>query len=72
MSSKTYQVVVSMTISSDKNEVEKKQIDFGKLNDDQVKGLADLFSMMAANVEYIKKLAPQFERIDKNKPSYLQ
>ena len=61
-----------MTISSDKNEVETKNIDFGKLNDDQVKGLADLFSMMAANVEYIKKLAPQFERIDKNKPNYLQ
>ena len=72
MSSKTYQVVVSMIISSDKNEVETKNIDFGKLNDDQVKGLADLFSMMAANVEYIKKLAPQFERIDKNKPNYLQ
>lgn len=61
-----------MTISSDQNEVETKRIDFGKLNDDQVKGLADLFSMMAANVEYIKKLAPQFEKLDKSRPGYLQ
>ena len=72
MSGRTYEVVVSMTISSEQHEVETKKIDFGKLNDDQVKGLAELFSMMASNIEYLKKLAPQFEKIDKSRPGYLQ
>lgn len=61
-----------MTITSDRNEIDRKDIDFGKLDDQQVKGLADLFSAMAANIEYIKKLAPQFEKIDKSRPGYLQ
>ena len=68
-----YDVVVSMEISSAEGAtVDSKRIDFGKLKDDQVKGLTDVFSMMAANIEYLKKLAPQFERMDKSKPPYLQ
>jgi len=68
-----YDVVVSMEISSaEGSKVDSKRIDFGKLREEQVKGLTDLFSMMAANVEYLKKLAPQFEKLDKAKPPYLQ
>jgi len=67
-----YDVVVSMEISNEKgSQVDSKRIDFGKLKEDQVKGLTDVFSMMAANIEYLKKLAPQFERMDKSKPQYL-
>ncbi len=67
-----YDVVVSMEISRENGDtVDSKRIDFGKLKEDQVKGLTDIFSMMAANIEYLKKLAPQFERMDKSKPQYL-
>jgi len=67
-----YDVVVSMEISRDNGvAVDSKRIDFGKLKEDQVRGLTDIFSMMAANIEYLKKLAPQFERMDKSKPQYL-
>jgi hypothetical protein len=66
-------VVVTMMITDTTGkEVESKKIDFGKLKRDQVKGLADLFSMMSSNVEYIKKLEPQYERLDKSKPPYLR
>ncbi len=61
-----------MSVSKDGAEVDKKRVNFGKLKEAQVKGLADLFSMMAANIEYIKALAPQFERLDKTRPEYLQ
>jgi len=68
-----YDVVVSMEISRDNGlNVDSKRIDFGRLKEDQVKGLTDIFSMMAANVEYLKKLTPQFEKMDKSKPAYLQ
>jgi Zn-finger domain-containing protein len=67
-----FDVVVSMEISRENGDtVDSKRIDFGKLKEDQVKGLTDIFSMMAANIEYLKKLAPQFERMDKSKPQYL-
>ena len=61
-----------MQISKDGREVDRKKLDFSKLKEAQVKGLADLFSMMSANIEYIKSLTPQFEKLDKSKPSYLQ
>lgn len=61
-----------MRVSKDGKSVETKDVDFGILKKSQVRGLTDLFSMMAANVEYIKKLAPQFEKLDKSKPAYLQ
>lgn len=68
-----YDVVVSMEVSSVEGmRVDSKRIEFGKLKEDQVKGLTDIFSMMAANVEYLKKLTPQFEKMDKSKPLYLQ
>jgi Zn-finger domain-containing protein len=71
--SEIFGVVVTMMITDDSGkEVDSKKIDFGKLKRDQVKGLADLFSMMSTNMEYIKKLQPQFERIDKSKPPYLR
>jgi hypothetical protein len=63
-------VVVSMKISREGKEVETKTIDFGKMGEDQLKGLTELFSMMASNIETIKKLEPQFEKLDKSKPSY--
>jgi hypothetical protein len=72
-SADVFEVVVSMIITdSSGKEADSKKIDFGKLKRDQVKGLADLFSMMASNVEYIKKLEPQYERLDKSKPPYLR
>jgi Zn-finger domain-containing protein len=61
-----------MQISKKGREVETKRVDLGELKEDQVKGLADLFSMLAANVEYIKKLTPQFEKLGRSKPGYLQ
>jgi Zn-finger domain-containing protein len=68
-----YDVIVTMEITRGSGErIDSKKIDFGKLKEDQVKGLTDLFSMMAANIEYLKKLAPQFERLDKSKPGYLK
>ncbi|MGI0091293.1 MAG: hypothetical protein ACREBS_06250 [Nitrososphaerales archaeon] len=67
-----YDVEVAMKVSKSGKEIETKRVNFGKLKEAQVKGLADLFSMMAANVEYIKKLTPQFEKLDKSKPAYLQ
>ena len=71
--SEVYEVVVAMKITdSSGKEVDSKTIDFGKLKKDQVKGLADLFAMMASNVEYIKKLEPQYEKLDKSKPAYLR
>jgi len=68
----TYNVDVVMQISKDGKEIEEKKVNFGELKEAQVKGLADLFAMMAQNVEYIKKLTPQFEKLDKSKPAYLQ
>jgi hypothetical protein len=68
----SYDVVVTMEISKSGRDVDRKKVDFGKLKEAQVKGLADLFSMMSANIEYIKGLTPQFEKLDKSKPAYLQ
>jgi hypothetical protein len=71
-SGELFQVVITMQISKRGREVESKRVDLGELKEDQVKGLADLFSMLAANVEYIKKLTPQFEKLGRSKPGYLQ
>ncbi len=65
-----FDVVVTMSITKEGKEVETKKIDFGRVREDQLKGLTDLFSMMASNVEAIRKLEPQYERLDKSKPSY--
>ncbi len=54
-----------MKISKHDREVETKNIDFGILKESQVKGLTDLFSMMAANIEY-------FEKLEKGKANYLE
>lgn len=71
-SSEVFGVVVSMQITDmSGKEVDSKKIDFGKLKLDQVRGLTDLFSMMASNIEYIKKLEPQYEKLGKSKPAYL-
>ncbi len=67
-----YSVEVSMRVSKYGRNVETKTIDFGKLKEAQVRGLTDLFAMLAANIEYIKKLTPQFEKLDRSKPDYLQ
>ena len=67
-----YTVQVSMNISKKGQTVETKKIDFGHLREAHVRGLTDLFTVLAQNVEYIKKLAPQFEKLDKSKPGYLQ
>ena len=68
----SYDVIVTMQISKGGKDVDRKNVDFGKLKEAQVRGLTDLFTMMSSNIEYIKSLAPQFEKIDKSKPSYLQ
>ena len=68
----TFSVEVVMAVSKDGKEVDKKRVDFGKLKGAQVRGLADLFAMMSANIEYIKALTPQFEKLDRTRPEYLQ
>ncbi len=68
----TYDVTVTMQISKGGRDVDRKKMDFGKLKEAQVKGLADVFAMMSANIEYLKSLTPQFEKLDKSKPEYLQ
>jgi hypothetical protein len=66
-------VVVSMKITNDQGEeVDSKTIDFGKLRSDQLKGLTDVFAMMASNIEYIRKLAPQYEKVGSTVPPYLR
>ena len=71
--SSAFGVVVTMMITDDTGkDVDSKKIDFGKLKLDQVRGLTELFSMMASNIEYIKKLEPLYEKLDKNKPAYLR
>ena len=65
-------VVVTMKITSEEGaELESKTVDFGKMREDQLKGLTDLFSMMASNVEYIRKLSPQYEKVGNTAPPYL-
>jgi hypothetical protein len=72
-SSELFHVKVSMDISKESGEkLDSKVIDFGLLKADQLRGLADIFSMMAANIEYLKKLSPQFEKMDGSIPSYLR
>ena len=66
-----FEVSVSMHIKKDGKEIESKNVDFGKMREDQLKGLTDLFSMIASNVEYIRNLAPQYEKIGNSKPSYV-
>ncbi len=66
-------VVVTMKISdTEGKEVDSKTVDFGSLRADQLKGLTDLFSMMASNVEYIRKLSPQYEKLENSSPPYLR
>jgi hypothetical protein len=72
MEEESFTVEVVMSVSKDGAEVDKKRVNFGKLKEAQVKGLADLFSMMSANIEYIKALTPQFEKLDRTRPEYLQ
>jgi hypothetical protein len=67
-----FRVKVSMIISNEREEhVDSKTVDFGSLKLDQLRGLTDLFSALASNVEYIKKLAPQYERLSNSAPPYL-
>jgi hypothetical protein len=72
-SKEIFRVTVSMNIKNENDkEVDSRTIDFGKMNGDQLKGLTDLFSMMASNVEYIRKLAPQYEKLGSSVPPYLR
>jgi hypothetical protein len=71
--STVFGVIVSMRVSNEQGEeVESKTVDFGKLREDQLKGLIDIFAIMASNVEYIRKLAPQYEKVGKTVPPYLR
>jgi hypothetical protein len=66
-------VVVTMKISDESGkEIDSKAVDFGKLSSDQLRGLTDLFAMMASNVEYIRKLSPQYEKVGNSIPPYLR
>ena len=68
-----YSVIVSMKVSDEEGkEVDSKTVDFGKLQADQLKGLTDIFAMMASNVEYIRNLAPQYEKVGNTIPPYLR
>jgi hypothetical protein len=72
ISKESFAVVVTMKISDEQgNEVDSKSVDFGRLGADQLKGLADIFAMMASNVEYIRKLSPQYEKLGNSIPAYL-
>ena len=67
-----YDVTVTIQVSKNGKDVDRKKLDFGKIKEAQVRGLADLFAMMSANVEYLKSLTPQFEKLEQSKPAYLQ
>ncbi|HKW03809.1 MAG TPA: hypothetical protein VJN71_00795 [Nitrososphaerales archaeon] len=71
-SKKTFEVKVTMNISQGGKELEARQIDFGSVNEDQLKALTDLFSTISTNVDAIRSMAPLYERLDKTKPSYLK
>ncbi|MGI0079582.1 MAG: hypothetical protein ACRECH_08155 [Nitrososphaerales archaeon] len=67
-----FDVVVTLSIGQNGKEVETRKIDFGKVRDDQLKALTDLFATISSNVDAIRKMAPIYEKLDKSKPSYLR
>ncbi len=71
-SGQVFDVVVTMSIGQEGKEVQSRRIDFGKVREDQLKALTELFGTISSNVEAIKNLAPVFEKLDKSKPSYLR
>jgi hypothetical protein len=69
---KVYHVTVSMIIDEEgKGVIDKKQIDFGKMDFEALKELTDMFNLMSKDIDQIKRLKPQFEKIEKTKPEYL-
>lgn len=71
-SGQVFDVVVTMSIGQEGKEVQSRRIDFGKVREDQLKALTELFGTISSNVEAIRSLAPVFEKLDKSKPSYLR
>ena len=71
-SGQVFDVVVTMSIGQEGKEVQSQRIDFGKVREDQLKALTELFGTISSNVEAIRSLAPVFEKLDKSKPSYLR
>ena len=69
---KVYRTKVIMEITDDKGElVRKREIDLGKMNESALNELNDLFSLMSKDIDQIKKLEPQFEKLAKREPEYL-
>jgi len=68
----SHRVVVSMDIFENEAMVERKQIDFGRMDKDALKELVDLFSLMAKDIEQVKKFGPQYRKLEKKKPEYVK
>ncbi len=67
-----HRVVVSMDIYENEVKVDEKEIDFGKMHKVALRELVDLFSLMAKDIEQVKKLGPQIRKLEKEKPEYLK
>jgi hypothetical protein len=69
---KVYRTRVIMEVTDDRGElVKKRSIDLGKMNENTLNELNDLFSLMSKDIDQIKKLEPQFEKLAKRDPEYL-
>lgn len=71
--SKIYGVTVSMIIDEEgKGEIDRKEINFGRMDSAALKELTDMFSLMSKDIDQIKRLKVQFEKLEKTKPEYLE
>jgi hypothetical protein len=61
-----------MDIYENESMVERKEIDFGRMDKDALKELQDLFSLMSKDIEQVKKFGPQIRKMEKENPEYVQ
>lgn len=67
-----HRVIVSMDIFENDRIVDKKEIDFGRMDKEALNELIGLFSLMAKDIEQIKKLSPHIRKLEKETPDYLK
>jgi hypothetical protein len=67
----SYEVVISMKITSEGKEVDTKKIDLGKMDRKALDNLVGLFSLLSTNLEQIMSFAPQIGKVDERKPAYV-
>ena len=61
-----------MDIYENESKVEQKQIDFGMMDEAALNELKALFSLMAKDIEQVKKLGPQIRKLEKENPEYVK